>query len=128
MSQRESPRAGLSLFAELPAPAIESMMAIRTILSDRRALMAADRPLCVHDIGGRGRMASIAGRNACMVHRECGKRCRADMTQVAIRISSRGKRNVQSVRIVGGTFRGRSVVARSADPCDVAVMETCAQP
>ena len=91
--------------------------------------MATDRPLCVHDIRGRPcSMASIAGRNACMVHRECGKRCRANVAQVTVRISSGRQRDMQSVGIVGCAFGSRSVMAGSADTGDVARMHACAQP
>jgi hypothetical protein len=74
-------------------------------------------------------MACVAGRIAAVVHREGGKGRRADMAQVAVRISAVGKRNVNSVRIVSGTFNSiRTVVACPADTCDSAIVVTRPQP
>jgi hypothetical protein len=117
-----------SIFAGLPAPITEAVMAIRAVLARRRALMAAEGPLGVHDIRRCRCVAGVAGRDSRVVHRKRCKRCGADMAQVAVGVASRRQRYMQSVRVVHGAFRCRSVVAGSADPGNVAIVETCSQP
>lgn len=73
-------------------------------------------------------MASIACRIATMVHHKDRKGRGAGMTQVAVRISPGRKWNMNSIRIVYCTFRGRAVMTVAANTRDGTVVVTSPQP